>query len=83
MFNLRSIDLNLLPVFEAVYEEKNLSRAAERLGMSQAAVSHALTRLRDLLRDELFVRLPQGVQCTPLADLVYQRVRESLAGSAG
>ena len=80
MFNLRSIDLNLLPVFEAVYEEKNLSRAAERLGMSQSAVSHALTRLRDLLRDELFVRLPQGVQCTPLADLVYQRVRESLAG---
>lgn len=79
MFNLRSIDLNLLPVFEAVYEEKNLSRAAERLGMSQSAVSHALTRLRDLLRDELFVRLPQGVQCTPLADLVYLRVRDSLA----
>jgi DNA-binding transcriptional LysR family regulator len=80
VFNLRSIDLNLLPVFEAVYEEKNLSRAAERLGMSQSAVSHALTRLRDLLRDELFVRLPQGVQCTPLADLVYLRVRDALAG---
>jgi DNA-binding transcriptional LysR family regulator len=79
VFNLRSIDLNLLPVFEAVYEEKNLSRAAERLGMSQSAVSHALTRLRDLLRDELFVRLPQGVQCTPLADLVYLRVRDALA----
>lgn len=48
--------------------------------MSQSAVSHALTRLRDLLRDDLFVRLPQGVQPTPLADLVYLRVRDSLAG---
>ena len=63
MFNLRSIDLNLLPVFEAVYEEKNLSRAAERLGMSQAAASNALTRLRALVRDQLRVRLPQGVHC--------------------
>lgn len=80
MFNLRSIDLNLLPVFEAVYEERNLSRAAERLGMSQSAVSHALTRLRDLLHDDLFVRLPQGVQPTQLADLIYRRVRDSLAG---
>lgn len=80
MLNLRSIDLNLLPVFEAVHEERNLSRAAERLGMSQSAVSHALTRLRDLLHDDLFVRLPQGVQATPLADLVYLRVRDSLAG---
>jgi DNA-binding transcriptional LysR family regulator len=80
VLNLRSIDLNLLPVFEAVHEERNLSRAAERLGMSQSAVSHALTRLRDLLRDDLFVRLPQGVQPTPLADLVYLRVRDSLAG---
>ena len=80
MFNLRSIDLNLLPVFEAVYEERNLSRAAERLGMSQSAVSHALTRLRDLLRDDLFIRLPQGVQRTPLAELIYLRVRNSLAG---
>jgi DNA-binding transcriptional LysR family regulator len=80
MLNLRSIDMNLLPVFEAVYEERNLSRAAERLGMSQSAVSHALARLRDLLRDDLFIRLPQGVQRTPLADLVYLRVRDSLAG---
>lgn len=79
MFNLRSIDLNLLPVFEAVYEERNLSRAAGRLGMSQSAVSHALARLRDLLLDDLFVRLPQGVQPTPLADLIYLRVRDSLA----
>jgi DNA-binding transcriptional LysR family regulator len=48
--------------------------------MSQSAVSHALARLRDLLRDDLFVRLPQGVQPTPLADLIYLRVRDALAG---
>jgi hypothetical protein len=46
MLNLRSVDLNLFPVFEAAYEERNLSRAAERLAMTQPAVSHALSRLR-------------------------------------
>jgi len=44
--NLRSIDLNLLPVFEAAYEERSLSKAAVRLAMTQPAVSHALSRLR-------------------------------------
>jgi DNA-binding transcriptional LysR family regulator len=56
MLNLRSVDLNLLPVFEAIYEERNLSRAAGRLAMTQSAVSHALSRLRTLFRDELFIR---------------------------
>ena len=56
MFNIRSVDLNLLPVFEAVYEEKSLSRAAVRLAMTQSAISHALSRLRFVFRDELFVR---------------------------
>ena len=46
MLNLRSVDLNLLPVFEAAYEEQSLSRTAERLAMNQPAVSHALARLR-------------------------------------
>ena len=48
MFNLRGLDLNLLPVFEAVYEAQSLSRAAERLAMTQSAVSHALSRLRSV-----------------------------------
>ena len=46
MLNLRGVDLNLLPVFEAAYEERSLSRAAARLAMTQPAVSHSLTRLR-------------------------------------
>jgi DNA-binding transcriptional LysR family regulator len=79
MLNLRSVDLNLLPVFEAAYEERSLSRAAERLAMTQSAVSHALTRLRALFRDELFVRRSTGVVPTPVADAIYARVRTALA----
>src|SRR5437879_1157974 len=68
MFNIRRVDLNLLPVFEAVYEEQSLSRAAVRLAMTQSAVSHAVTRLRTLFKDELFVRHARGVLPTPTAD---------------
>jgi DNA-binding transcriptional LysR family regulator len=78
MFNLRSVDLNLIPVFEAAYEERSLSRAAERLAMTQSAVSHALTRLRALLKDELFVRQARGVLPTPAADRVYAKLHRSL-----
>lgn len=78
MLNLRAVDLNLLPVFEAVYEERNLSQAAQRLAMTQPAVSHALTRLRALCNDDLFVRRSHGVEPTPVADQVYANVRGAL-----
>jgi DNA-binding transcriptional LysR family regulator len=78
VLNLRSIDLNLLPVFEAAYEERSLSRAARRLAMTQSAVSHALSRLRAVFRDELFVREARGVLPTPVADLIYAKVRGAL-----
>jgi DNA-binding transcriptional LysR family regulator len=78
MLNLRSVDLNLLPVFEAAYEERSLSRAAERLAMTQSAVSHAMTRLRGLFRDQLFIRQSRGVAPTPLADVVYAKLRGAL-----
>lgn len=76
--NLRAVDLNLLPVFEAAYEERSLSRAAVRLAMTQPAVSHALTRLRAAFRDPLFVRHSRGVNPTPVADAIYQRLGEAL-----
>src|SRR5690242_936950 len=76
--NLRAIDLNLLPVFEATYEEGSLSKAATRLAMTQPAVSHALARLRSMLRDDLFVRHSRGVTPTPVADALYARVGEAL-----
>src|SRR5262245_12296065 len=78
MLNLRSVDLNLLPVFEAAYEEKSLSKAATRLAMTQPAVSHALARLRVAFRDELFVRHSRGVTPTPAADLIYARLGDAL-----
>ena len=79
MLNLRSVDLNLLPVFEAAYEERSLSRAATRLAMTQSAVSHALNRLRAVFEDELFVRQARGVTPTPVADRIYARLRDALS----
>lgn len=79
MLNLRGVDLNLLPVFEAAYEELTLTRAADRLAMTQSAVSHALTRLRDLFNDELFVRTGRGVAPTPAADALYAKLRGALS----
>jgi DNA-binding transcriptional LysR family regulator len=79
MLNLRSVDLNLLPVFEAAYEERSLSRAAARLAMTQPAVSHALNRLRAVFEDDLFVRQARGVAPTPVAERIYARLRDALS----
>ncbi|MCG6874484.1 MAG: LysR family transcriptional regulator [Betaproteobacteria bacterium] len=76
--NLRSVDLNLLTVFDAVYAEGNLSRAARRLAMTQPAVSNALARFRALTRDRLFVRTARGVTPTPLAHRLAEPVRRAL-----
>ena len=78
MVNLRGVDLNLLPVFEAAYEERNLSRAARRLAMTQSAVSHSMTRLRSVFRDELFIRKTKGVEPTRVADMIYGRLRGAM-----
>jgi len=59
-----NLDLNLLKVFEALIEEKSVTRAGERLGLTQSAVSHALNRLRATLDDDLFVRTADGMQPT-------------------
>ncbi|SMR81487.1 DNA-binding transcriptional regulator, LysR family [Aliiroseovarius halocynthiae] len=64
---LRSLDLNLLVVFEAVYRERHVTRAAEKLGMSQPAMSNALQRLRSTLGDELLVKSPAGMEPTERA----------------
>jgi len=56
MNDLRRIDLNLLVILDALLTEQHVTRAAERLHLSQPAVSHALARLRDLLGDPLLVR---------------------------
>ncbi|WP_026282654.1 LysR substrate-binding domain-containing protein [Rhizobium sp. 2MFCol3.1] len=60
-------DLNLLPVFMALFEERNVTRAAEQLGITQPALSNALKRLRETMRDPLFVRERYGMQPTQMA----------------
>jgi DNA-binding transcriptional LysR family regulator len=75
---LKDIDLNLLRLFDAVYRQRNVSRAAESLGLTQPAASHGLTRLRLLIKDPLFVRSSGGVTPTPKADRLAQAVRTAL-----
>src|SRR4051794_9865500 len=78
MFNLRSLDLNLLTVFEAIYELGTVSGAADRLALSQSATSHALSRLREACRDDLFVRTRQGLSPTPVAKDMYPAIKQAL-----
>ncbi len=76
--NWGALDLNLLVVFDAVMQERSVTRAAARVGLSQPAMSHALTRLRHMLKDELFVRTPQGMVPTPRAEELARPVRNAL-----
>ena len=76
--NLSRVDLNLFVVFDAIYREGNLTRAADTLHLSQPAVSHALGRLRERFADPLFERSGKGVSPTPLAKAIIGRVRVAL-----
>ena len=77
---LAALDLNLLVVFDAIMRERSVTRAGQRLGLSQPAMSHALTRLRHMLKDELFVRSPNGMVPTPRAEELATPVRTALDG---
>lgn len=76
--NLARTDLNLLVLFEAVYEELHVARAAKRLHVSASAVSHGLGRLRLLMKDPLFLRHPKGVVPTDRARALAAPVAEVL-----
>ena len=72
--DLTCFDLNLLVVLEALWDERHVGRAAERLHLSQSATSHALSRLRTAFSDQLFIRNPRGIEPTPLAIELMPRV---------
>lgn len=72
-------DLNLLRIFDVLLEERSVTKAGVRLGLSQSAVSHALSRLRHMLNDELFVRGPSGMRPTPRALEIATRIHAPLA----
>src|SRR5258706_12579995 len=77
--NLSAFDLNLLVVFDAVMQERGVTRAGQRIGLSQPAMSHALARLRHMLKDELFIRTPGGMVPTPRAEALAQPLRTALS----
>jgi len=77
--NLAALDLNLLVVFDALMRERNVTRAAATLGLSQPAVSNALARLRDQLGDKLFIRGPRAMLPTPRALEIAPDVDTALA----
>ena len=76
--NFRTLDLNLLRVFDSVMAEGSLTRAAAALAMTQPAVSHALRRLREVVGQDLFVRVAHGVRPTPHAEALWPQVRGAL-----
>jgi DNA-binding transcriptional LysR family regulator len=76
--NFRTLDLNLLRVFDVVMSERNLTRAAERLSVTQPAVSNALKRLRSAVGEDLLTRIPTGVAPTPRAEALWPEVRAAL-----
>lgn len=76
--DIDKLDLNLLKVFMAVHEEGTVTAAAERLGVAQSSMSHALGRLRESLGDPLFVRCTNGMRPTPLAAQLVEPVSDAL-----
>ena len=76
--NFRTLDLNLLRVFDQVMTERNLTRAARNLAMTQPAVSNALARLRSALGDQLVTRSGYGVEPTPRASALWPAVSDAL-----
>lgn len=76
--NIRTLDLNLLRAFAAIYLERNVSAAARRENLSQPAMSNALTRLRRSFDDELFVKTPAGMEPTARARQLMQPISDSL-----
>nr|WP_174505861.1 LysR family transcriptional regulator [Acinetobacter sp. Marseille-Q1620] len=72
------IDINLYPLFIAIFEQQSISRAAQILSITQSAASHALQRLRAHLNDDLFVRAGSKMLPTPFAEQIYQPIKQAL-----
>jgi len=76
--HLSQVDLNLFVVLEAIYREGNITRAGQQLNLTQPAISHALKRLRDLLKDPLFIRRGAHMVPTPFTRNMIDQVRQAL-----
>jgi DNA-binding transcriptional LysR family regulator len=76
--SFKTLDLNLLKVFNAVIEERSVLRASQKVALSQSAVSHSLARLRKMFEDDLFVRTGSGMQPTGRALAMAPLIRDAL-----
>ncbi len=83
MRDIKSLDLNLLKAFDALFDERNVTRAADRLGLTQPAVSGMLGRLRDSFDDPLFVRTQRGIVPTIRAEELATPIRQILSEVGG
>lgn len=81
--NLRTLDLNLLLVFDAILQDRQVSRAADRMGRSQSALSHSLKKLRQVFGDDLFVRAGGEMEPTPRALELAGPIAAALADIQG
>lgn len=81
--HISRVDLNLFTVFEAIYTEGSVTRASQKLNLTQPAISHALGRLRQMFNDPLFVRQGHTMVSTPLARNLIEPIRRSLRGLEG
>src|SRR6476620_9388596 len=81
MYDIKKIDLNLLVVLDALLDERNVTRAAARLGYTQPTISGMLARLRDLFGDPLFVRAQRGLVPTPRALALAVPLKRLIADS--
>lgn len=72
--NISDVDLNLLKAFKVLFEERSVSKSAQRLNVSQSAMSHTLARLRKTFNDKLFVRLSNGMEPTDKANELSKKV---------
>lgn len=81
MRNVRNADLNLLVVFDAVMAERSVTKAGERIGLAQPSMSNALSRLRALFDDDLFVRTPAGMMPTQVALDAAEHVRAAISAA--
>ena len=79
VMNWGAFDLNLLIVFNAAMQDRSVTRASSRIGLSQPAMSHALNRLRHMLKDDPFVRTPDGTVPTPRAEILAQPLRNAVS----
>ena len=78
VIDIKNKDLNLLNIFDVLMLERNVSRAAKRLSLSQSTISHSLGRMREMFGDELFVRVPRGIVPTPKALVLAPKIEALL-----